>query len=229
MDVSARFLMLQELDLFSSLNSEELNQVSQKCSFRNIKKEEFLYCKGDNINDVFVLLKGSVKIGANIDFQKSIIKQLVHEGEIFGENILTKNSERNDFAQSLANGQLISIPKHAFEKILVSNPAFCTRVVSHILKQLNNLEMRIADFVYKKAQSRIENFLKKLALKKGIKIGIEEILVKHNLSHSDIAHITDTSRQTVSRVLGELKKAQVIHFSPRKPNKILIRNIAMLG
>jgi len=229
MDRSAKFLMLQDLDLFSSLSHDELNNLASVCSLCNVNKDEKIFSKGDSIEYVYVLIKGSVKIGANIDFQKSIIKQLIHNGEIFGENILTKNTVRNDFAQSLAPSQIFKILKADFEKLITTNPVFCTKIVSHILQQLNNLELRIADFVYKKAQNRIENFIKKLALKKGIKIGIEEILIKHNLSHSDIAHITDTSRQTVSRVFGDLKKSQIIHFSPRKPNRILVRNLSMLG
>ncbi len=60
---------------------------------------------------------------------------------------------------------------------------------------------------------------------RGIKIGLEEILINHGMSHKEIAYLTDTSRQTVARVLGELKRENLIHFSVRKPNKILIRDI----
>jgi len=58
---------------------------------------------------------------------------------------------------------------------------------------------------------------------------MDEILINHKLSHREIANITDTSRQTVARVLSELKKQDLIHFSARKPHKILIRNIANLS
>ena len=68
-----------------------------------------------------------------------------------------------------------------------------------------------------------------MASTKGIKIGFDEILIHHGLSHKEIANITDTSRQTVARVLSELKKLDVIHFSARKPHKILIRDIAYLA
>ena len=44
------------------------------------------------------------------------------------------------------------------------------------------------------------------------------------MSHKEIAHLTDTSRQTVARVLGELKREKLIHFSDRRPNKTLLKN-----
>ena len=63
----------------------------------------------------------------------------------------------------------------------------------------------------------------------GITIGLNEILINHGMSHKEIAFLTDTSRQTVARILNELKETNIIHFSDRKPNKILIRELAMLG
>ncbi len=229
MNTSAKFLMIQQLELLKELNENQLNQLAANCSFQNLKKEVKIFQAGQPITSVYILLKGSIKVGLETEPGKSIIKQLVHEGEIFGENILTKNDHRNDYAQTLSDAQVLTIPKSIFESLLFENTAFCSTIVTHIMNQLNFLEQRISEFVYVKAQKRIERFLKRMALSKGIKIGMDELLVKHSLSHSDIAFLTDTSRQTVSRVLGELKRANIIHFSARKPHKILVRNVAMLA
>ena len=94
---------------------------------------------------------------------------------------------------------------------------------------MSELEDRMSNFVFKKAQSRIVDFIKHLAQTKGMKIGLDEILINHGLSHKEIANITDTSRQTVARVLGDLKRQNIIHFSARKPHKILVRDVMNLG
>jgi len=229
MNTSAKFLMIQQLEILKDLNENQLNDLAQCSSFQQLKKEDKIFDAGQAIRSVYILIKGSIKVGLEMEPGKSIIKQLVHEGEVFGENILTAKETRSDYAQALNESQLLVIPKSKFKELLIENTVFCTTIVSHIMKQLSNLEQRISDFVYIKAQKRIEGFLKKMALSKGIKIGIDEILVKHSLSHSDIAYLTDTSRQTVSRVLGELKRANIIHFSARKPHKILVRNLASLA
>ncbi len=229
MDASMKFLLIKELEIFSTLNHNQISELSTRCTIQSIKKDEVIYRNGDEIANVYVVQKGSIKLGSNIDSSRSIIKQLAHDGELFGENILGKENQRKDFAQALSDSQVITIPKLTFEDLLLKNSEFSASIVSQVLNRLAELEQRISDFVYKKAQKRIEGFLKKLAFKKGIKIGFDEILVKHSLSHSDIAFLTDTSRQTVSRVLGELKRADIIHFSTRKPNKILIRNIGKLA
>ena len=229
MNTSAKYLMIEQLNLLKDLNDNQKNDLAEHGQFIKIKKDQKVFDAGNQIKSVYILLKGSIKVGLEMEPGKSIIKQLIHEGEVFGENILTKKETRADYAQALAESQILVIPKAKFEALLFENVAFCSTIVGHILSQLSDLEKRIADFVYVKAQKRIEGFLKKMALTKGIKIGIDELLINHNLSHSDIAFITDTSRQTVSRVLGDLKRANIIHFSARKPNKILVRSMVQLA
>ncbi len=229
MNTSAKYLMIEQLSLLKNLNETQKNELAQHGQFIKVKKDKKIFEADQKIKSVYILLKGSIKVGLEMEPGKSIIKQLIHEGEIFGENIITKKETRVDYAQALAESQVFVIPKAIFETLLFENVEFCGSIVSHILTQLATLEKRITDFVYVKAQKRIEGFLKNMALNKGIKIGIDELLINHNLSHSDIAFITDTSRQTVSRVLGDLKRANIIHFSARKPNKILVRSMAQLA
>jgi CRP/FNR family cyclic AMP-dependent transcriptional regulator len=109
------------------------------------------------------------------------------------------------------------------------NGNFANDIMGVILLRLQLLEERMQSFVFKKAKIRIMDFIKKTGELRGIKIGIQEILINHGMSHKEIAYLTDTSRQTVARVLGELKKDDLIHFSARKPNKILIRNMMSLA
>jgi len=221
--------MFQQINVLGDLNENQLQDLAQCSSFQKLKKDDKVFETGNSIKSVYILLKGSIKVGLEMEPGKSIIKQLVGEGEIFGENILTQKPERSDYAQALVESQVLIIPKEKFESLLFENTAFCSNIVKQIMAQLSSLEQRIADFVYTKAQKRIESFLKRMATNKGIKIGLNELLIKHNLSHSDIAYLTDTSRQTVSRVLGDLKRSNIIHFSARKPHKILVRDMTLLA
>ena len=121
------------------------------------------------------------------------------------------------------------MPVKHFEQLFKENGAFSAEITYTMISRLENLENRIKNFVFLKAKERIGSFLHKSALKKGIKIGIDEMLINLGLSHKELASITDTSRQTVARVLGDYKKSNIIHFSERKPGKILIRNLEALA
>ena len=226
---SSKFLILRDIALFRSLNDIQIEQIANQATFEKFKKNSYIFDVGDPICGVYIINKGAVKIGLNTDQDKVLIKEIVYEKELVGENIMPGHSARRQFAHVLSDTEAFKLSAGFFKSLLEKNPKLCQALTEILITKMSNLENRMSNFVFKKAHSRIVDFLKDIALNKGIKIGLDEILINHGLSHKEIAYITDTSRQTVARVLGELKRQNVIHFSTRKPHKILIRNVMNLS
>ncbi len=226
---SSKFLILREVPLFKNLSDQQLEQITTQARHVKIKKGKYVYKEGDAVDDIYIVCKGDIKCGRKISDSKVLLKEIVYKKELLGENFLTGQQARKEFAQALTDLELFSLPITFFKDLLEKNPHLCQELTLLFITKMSNLETRMSNFVIKKAQSRILAFLKQLADTKGIKIGLDEVLINHGLSHKEIANITDTSRQTVARVLGDLKRQNVIHFSARKPHKILIRNIYNLS
>lgn len=229
MEQTPKYLFIRELDLFKSLDNIYIQQISNQSNFETYKRGKFIFDVGDPLSFVYIIRKGSIKVGLNTASEKVLIKEIAQEKEILGENIFTGQEIRRQFAEALSQSEVLKIPVAYFKALLEKNPHLCHELTKIFIEKLANLETRMNNFIFKKAQKRIYDFLVKTANLKGIKIGIDEILINHGLSHKEIAYITDTSRQTVARVLGELKRQEIIHFSARKPHKILIRNMVGLA
>ncbi|MBT8189639.1 MAG: Crp/Fnr family transcriptional regulator [Bacteroidia bacterium] len=229
MNHSSKFLLLKEIELFNTLNDMQIEQLSNQSTLVKIGKGKHLFHSGDRLNHVYILIKGSIKVGRYTLNDKVLLKEIAYRNELIGENFLSENENSREFAQALEDAELFQIPISYFKSLLEHNPDLCQKITGILIQKMANLESRMSNFVFKKAQSRIIDFLKKLAKTKGIKIGFDEVLINHGLSHKEIAYITDTSRQTVARVLGELKRQNIIHFSTRKPHKILIRSTLNLS
>jgi len=229
MNPSSKFLILKQFELLTDLSESELNMLSNVATFKRVLKGEYLYHEGDTIQYVYMLEKGSVKLGSNTGEEKLLIKDIVHEQSMFGENVFIDNETRLEFAEVLNDAKVFMVPLEFFKNLVQTNGDFAKRVLDLIVQRLRHLEERVQSFVFKSAKDRIFDFIIKTGKNRGIKIGLDECLINHGMSHSEIAFLTDTSRQTVARVLGELKRANLIHFSPRKPNKILIRNLGSVA
>ena len=76
------------------------------------------------------------------------------------------------------------------------------------------------------ARTRVINFLKENAITFGNKVGFNELLLKHSFTQQDIADFTGTSRQTVTTVLNDLKRSNIISLNRKR---ILIRDFAQLS
>jgi len=226
---SSIFLMLREFDILKSLSEKQIENMTKLAQLKRLGKNAEIYSPGDESMFVYLVQKGSVKLGINASCGKILIKDVVYENSLFGENIFVGDGLRKEFAKSMTDTSVIKIPTEVFKALVEENPAFANDIMGVVLQRLQLLEERVQSFVFKKAKKRIVDFIKKTGELRGIKIGIDEILINHGMSHKEIAYLTDTSRQTVARVLGELKKDNLIHFSARKPNKILIRNVMTLA
>ena len=229
MNDSLKYITLRNLEILKELSDTEIDFLSKRVSHEKFFKGGQVYDLDDMVDQVYILEKGSIKVGKHTNDDKTLIKEMIYDGMIFGENIFNGSRIRGEFAEAHMTCSVFVIPEHIFKTLLERNAAFCSTITGNLLEKLGKLEQRIQNFIFKKAKRRIMDFLKKAAESSGIKIGFEELLVNHGMSHKEIAYLTDTSRQTVARVLGELKNDDIIHFTARKPNKILIRSIQRLS
>tara|TARA_B100000809_G_scaffold259526_1_gene304721 strand:- start:6213 stop:6893 length:681 start_codon:yes stop_codon:yes gene_type:complete len=225
MSTETKIWHLENFNLFNTLSAYEKIEMSTKVRHSNVKKNEYIYFPEDPSASIFFLKKGRVKIGSYSDSGKEIIKAILNPGEVFGELSLIGQEKRNDFAISLDNGLIVcSLAMKDMEKMIEKNPMIGIKVTKLIGFRLQKIERRFESLVFKDARTRIVDFIIELGKEKGKEIG-KEILVKHNLTHMDIASLTATSRQTVTTILNELKEKNAIHL---ERNKFLIRDIETL-
>ena len=181
MNQSAKIVTFRDLPLFKSLTSEQINVLAASALYVKLPKNCIVYEFGKEMEYVYFVEKGSVKLGIFASCGKSLTKDIIYDAGLFGENIFSANTKYKEFAETMMETKLF-----------------------------------IVDFIYRSG------------LRKGIKIGVNECLIDHGMSHKEIAWMTDTSRQTVARILNELKKEDYIHYGSRKSSKILIRNMEVM-
>lgn len=217
---------VMDSSLHQKLNHQELDYLSQHVECIQFNKKEVIYDHGSESDSIFLLAKGSVKLGSILDEGKELIKYIAQPGDLFGEKALLNDTARESFAISVRdNAQVWRIPVYALRKLMASNPELALYFAGIIQNRLNTMERRLGNFVAKNARSRIVDFIKYNAETRGKQIGYE-ILINHKLTHQDIANITGTSRQTVTSVLNELKRMNLIYFNGMG---ILVRDLAKLA
>lgn len=228
MNASVARVILQSHGVFSSLTENQWDLLSQNVKQQSFLKNRMIFNVGDPSEYVYLVEKGSVKIGSYSGHDKIMVKEIAYTGDFFGENIFSQGSLRKDFAETTSDSRVICIPMKIFKEILIENSTFSNVLIGITLGKLQAVEERLQNFVFMKAKERIVHFLFSSALKKGINIGMDEKLINQGISHKDIAYLTDTSRQTVARVLNELKRDNIIHYGGGKSCKILVRDMYTL-
>jgi len=218
--------IIRNLPLFQVLSEEELERLAAMSELSVISKQGYVYRMEDPSDKLFILTKGIVKIGTESDEDREVIKQILHPVAIFGELGLVGEQRRQDFAIAMNEEvHLMVLPVDQFQEFMLNNHQLSIQLLQWIGMRLRRTESRLESLIFKDARERIIDFLKDSARKRGKRVGFET-LIRHSLTQQDIANITGTSRQTVTSVLNDLRKSNLIYFNRRS---ILIRDMTKLS
>lgn len=221
----AKMNFLNNFPIFDGVEVEVKEQVASVMEARSISRYGYVYEMGDESNEVFFLVKGALKIGAHSTDGKEVIKDLIHPTAMFGEMGLVGQTHRVNYAQVLKGEvQIFAVKVDKLRQLMQDDFKLCSNIMNLLGGRLMNTESKLEAVIFKDARARIVDFIKESMIKRGRQVGME-MLLKHSLTHQDIANITCTSRQTVTLVLNELKKSNLIYFNR---GKILVRNMDLL-
>jgi len=216
---------LENIDFFKDLEKHQVKLLMAKTELQDCKKGEYIYFQEDVADKVYFVKKGKVKIGAISEDGKEIIKAILQNGEVFGEQVLLGDNKHSDFAQVSETSCLLVMKKEDFKTLIEENQILNLRVTEILGQKLKKIEKKLEALIFLDARTRIVEFLKEMAEENGQRVGYET-LVHNSLTHLDIAKLTATSRQTVTTVLNELREQNQIYFDRKR---ILIRDLATLS
>lgn len=223
--LEAKMAFIERFPLFSCLSTEEKMQLANQMEYREKTRYTFVYETGESSEVMYLLAEGAIKIGATSHDGKEVIKALIHPLAMFGELGLVGESRRQEFAQAMKEEVvLFAIKVEEFRRLMRQNFELCNRVMLYLGNRLSLAEQKMEALIFKDARTRIVDFIKDSVSDRGQRVGYE-MLLRHSLTHQDIANITCTSRQTVTLVLNELRKSDLIYFNR---GKILVRDLAKL-
>jgi CRP-like cAMP-binding protein len=225
MELTKKVQLLGRMPILSSLNQSELEQLANATQLRRLARFHFIYMPDENADYLYFLLKGKIKIGTFSPDGREVIKEILQPEQIFGETALSGEMVRSDFAQAMQEEvEILAVRMADFRQMIQQSSALMFSCLQHLNQRLVRVEERLASLVLKDARERIIEFLLETADREGRKVGYET-LVKHQLTQQEIANLTGTSRQTVTSVLNDLRKSNLIYFNR---NSILIRDLHSL-
>jgi len=220
-----RYDVIDRITLFDGLSESEKDVLCGMMEEKRYKRYNFIYRQGEQAEFIHLLAKGAIKIGVTHNDGREMIKRILHPEAVFGESAMFSNDAHTNYAFSLNSEVVVfRIPSARFRSFMLSTPTLARNALSMIGNRLTNTERRLESLVFKDARARIIEFLKQNAEKHGRQVGYETFF-KHNLTQQDIANFTGTSRQTVTSVLNDLRKANLIYFNR---TGMLIRDITKL-
>ncbi|MBK8969781.1 MAG: Crp/Fnr family transcriptional regulator [Lewinellaceae bacterium] len=218
--------VLPRFPILSSLSPAELQDLVKVTEVHTAYKHGFIYLADEPSDYLCLLVQGTIKIGIYSPDGREIIKSIQHPYTMFGELGITGEGRRAEFACAMNQEVKYCLVRvEDFKRLLQQNFSLAQDVMLYLGERLRKAEHQWESLILKDVRTRIVEFLKESADKRGRQVGFET-LVKHGLTQQDIANLVGASRQTVTAILNELRKSNLIHFNR---NSILIRDMDKLN
>lgn len=226
MELHDKLIFLGKHPVLAPLSQAELEFLASAATLRRAPKFQFIFMPDEPADQLYFLVRGRVKAGTFSADGREVIKGILHPDTLFGDLALAGETAHSEFAQALHDDvEYLAIRTVDFLQLMQQNQRLVFACLQHLSQRLQRVEERLAKLVLKDARERIIEFLVETAGREGRRVGFET-LVKHHLTQQDIANLTGTSRQTVTSVLNDLRKSNLIYFNR---NSILIRDMEKLA
>lgn len=200
---------LHAVTLFKDLSSEELEPFIDIASCRLYNRRSIVFMQQDQLDRVFFIYSGKVKIFKTDSAGKEQIVSILEKGDMFPHAGFFLKGTFPANAEIIDNAQLIVIPIARFEKVLLQNPSLCIKIFKVLGEKITDLHNRLEEKILHSTYEQIIMLLIRLSNSNGCTYGDCSKLTTQ-FTNRELASMIGTTRETVSRSLNHLRKKDLL-------------------
>ena len=209
-----------KIPMFEFLEAEELDRLYSLSTTEKYSKGDYIFLECDSPRNLYVLVKGEVKLLKQTEDGRETIVEMAYPGEIFGEEAIFDGQPYPMTAQALDDVELLSITRTDFFTFLRDNPDLALEIITELGTRLREAQNTIRALAMERVEWRIARVLLMLSRKAGI-VEADGVSINLPLTRQDIADMAATTVETAIRVLSNFKKMGLVDT---EKGKIILRD-----
>ena len=206
---------LRNVSLFESLDQQELEALSDVTFTRTFSKDNVIILAEEEGDTLFILKKGQVKVSIVSEEGREVILSLLGPGSVFGELSLLDGKPRSANVVAIEETDLLMLRRADFLQLIYKTPQIATALLAELATRMRKTDRQIEGLALLDVTSRISDTLLQLATEQGAETA-DGVTIESRPTHQELANMSGTTRETVSRVLKRLEGQGYINRNGRK-------------
>jgi CRP-like cAMP-binding protein len=177
---------------------------------RIVKKGKPIFIEGDDVEGIYFVYLGWVKIHKQWTHPKELIVRFAGPGDIIGHRGLGEKRNYPVTATALEDTIVCFVTEEFLESSLKVNPGLTYRLMQFYAAELQKAERRMRDLAHMEVKGRLASALLDMNAKFGTN---REGYISMAASRQDIASYAGTTYETLFKLFNELKQDKLISTS----------------
>ena len=194
---------LRSIPLFSGVSDEDLVSVASLLIERRFPNNKTIVEEGLPGDYMYVIREGRVKVTKLSGDGREKILSILEPGDFFGEMSLLDREPRSASVKALSETRILALARNDFLNLLRKSSDLAMAVIQELTRRVRAIDEQASSLSFQRVEERTKGLLRRQARED---IGVEGRYVTPALTHQQIADMIGTSRETVTRVVKDLKE-----------------------
>lgn len=190
------------IPLFAQVADDDLEQIASHLIERRYPRNTTIVEEGLPGDYMYIIREGRVKVTKLSDDGREKILEFLDEGAFVGEMALFERAPRSASVKTLTPVRLLALSRTDFIGLLKKSPDLAMSVIQELSRRLRTINEQASALSFQRVKDRTKGLLERLAREPYGEGGRRRT---PSLTHQQIADMIGTSRETVTRVVKELK------------------------
>ena len=195
---------LRSIPLFSHVADGDLDQIASHLIERRYPRNTTIVEEGLPGDYMYILREGRVKVTKLSEDGREKILDFLESGSFVGEMALLERGPRSASVKTLAPVKVLALSRTDFINLLRKSPDLAIAVIQELSRRIRSVNEQASSLSFQRVKERTLGLLERLAKDPS---GEGDRRVTPVLTHQQIADMVGTSRETVTRVVKDLKES----------------------
>ncbi len=201
------YTRLQEEECRSLLRL--LNEMGIATADRTYRPGDAVYREGEYGDALYVLVSGVMKLFRPYSGSKEATLRLLKDWDIFGHLAFAGEARQRAYAEAVTDCVVTKVPKIFVERAVRQEPRVAFKIMTLLELRLVQYEELVKCLLPRETEVRLANLLPLLAQKFGDRRdGV--VTIDLRLTHQDLAAMVASTRESVTKVLNEMRGRDLI-------------------
>lgn len=215
-DAVSRLISDRQVDheIFDGLDDSDLADLDDRFSLASFRKGELIYSPYDRGDALFLLESGRVRLYRSAHDGRQLTLAMLDEGEVFGRVSPEGETLHDAYAEAMTDAVVRVLPSADLERVTADHPQMALNLLRSMAERLRTTEDQLESLAFRGVPARLASQLLQLMDRYG-RVTHNGIRIDERFTHVQLAEMIGTSRETLTKVMNELRESGLIDVRER--------------